>query len=164
MGLPASLSSRMASADRDNRQKPKLSLSTDFGNPAHWDRVVEFATKHEVSRLVYWGEDSPDIFIYPRRPKLLPEQSRAAVEEGRGYFRSAAEKTVRAGMEFWCVFQVLQFPTVSAVQAVWNRPPLDHVRQAAPELFNKYGEPDMEGGKIYEYIGDQVSELRGLAP
>ena len=55
--LLASNSTRKASADSDGRQKPKLSLSTDFGNQAHWDRVIEFAKRYEVSRLVYWGLD-----------------------------------------------------------------------------------------------------------
>src|SRR4030095_772916 len=100
-GSPASNSSRIARAGGDNRQKAKLGLSTDFGDFGHWDRVNEFARTHEVSRLVYWGIDSPDVFLYPRRPKLLLEESRATVEKGRENFRTAADKTVRAGMEFW---------------------------------------------------------------
>jgi hypothetical protein len=157
-------SARTASAGGDNQQKAKLSLSTDFANPAHWDRVIEFASKHEVSRLVYWGFDSFDsrgVFLYPRRPKLLPEQSRVQVERERGLLRSAAAKTTRAGMEFWYVFPVLQLPVVGTD----SKPPtLDHARQAAPDLFNKDGEPDMASDKIYEYLGNQISELRELAP
>ena len=94
-------SERTANAGSDNQPKAKLSLSTDFANPAHWDRVIEFASKHEVARLVYWGFDSFEshgIFLYPRRPKLLPEQFREQVERERGLLRSAAAKTTRAGI------------------------------------------------------------------
>jgi hypothetical protein len=163
--LLASNSTRKTSPDRDNRQKAKVSLSTDFGNPAHWDRVMDFAKTHEVSRLVYWGGDTADVFLYPRRPGLLPEQSRPGVERAREYFRSAAEKTARAGMEFWYVFQVLQLPVDSAQKSVLVRPPvLDYARQHLPELLNRYGEPDMAGADLYQFICDQLDELRTLAP
>ena len=46
--------------------RPKLSLSTDFGAPAHWGRVVEFARTHSVSRLVYWGVDCKHVYLYPK--------------------------------------------------------------------------------------------------
>ena len=32
-------SARLAGAGGDNGQEAKLSLSTDFANPGHWDRV-----------------------------------------------------------------------------------------------------------------------------
>ncbi len=157
-------SARLASAGGNNGQKAKLSLSTDFANPGHWDRVNDFASKHEISRLVYWGFDTLDgrgVFLYPRHPRLLPEQSRAAVERERELLRTAAAKAARAGMEFWYVFPVLQLPVAGAGS---KQPTLDHARQAAPELFNKDGEPDMASDRIYEYIRDQISEIRELAP
>jgi hypothetical protein len=170
IGVIAGASSRRLVASdsarkTDHWQKPKLSLSTDFGDPAHWDRVVEFAKTHEVSRLVYWGGDSPDVFLYPKRPGLLPGESRAEVERAREHFRSAAEKTARAETEFWCVFQVLQLPVETRRASVLVRPPvLEYARQHLPELLNRYGEPDMAGANVYSFISDQLNELRSIAP
>ena len=147
----------------DHWQQPKLSLSTDFGDPAHWDRVVEFARTHDVSRLVYWGLDTPNVYVYPRHPGLLPEETRAEVERAREHCRTAAEKTTGAGMEFWCFFPVLQLPAAGTRVLDYARQP-DYARQRLPELFNSYGEPDMAGPNLYQFICDQLDEVRSLAP
>jgi hypothetical protein len=144
--------------------RPRLSLSTDSGTPAHWGRVVDFARTHSVSRLVYWGIDGKDVYLYPKYPGLLPTDWRGEVEEARQRFRNAAAATTQAGMEFWYVFQVLQLPVVSAVETVWDRPSTAHARLHAPQLFNKFDEPDMESANVYQFIADQLDEVRSLAP
>jgi len=162
--LRAAESTADATVDKDRRQLAKLSLSTDFGAPAHWGRVVEFARAHSISRLVYWGVDAKDIYLYPKYSGLLPADWRAEVEEARERIRSAAAATRNAGMEFWFVFQVLEVPVMVAVEAVWNRPSLAHARRQAPQLFNKYGEPDMSSDRLYDYIREQLHELHALVP
>lgn len=170
MGLAPTCSPRLeASATNPNSTTkglapPKLSLSTDFGAPAHWGRVVEFARAHSVSRLVYWGGDCKDVFRYPKYPGLLPEDWKSDVELARQHLSSAAAVTTSAGIDFWYVFQVLQLPVVSPYQAVWNRPPTTHARLHVPQLFNKYEEPDMESANVYQFISDQLDEVRTLAP
>ena len=81
--------------------------------------VVEFARTHSVSRLVYWGLDGKDVFLYPKYPGLLPSAWQSDVEEARQRFKNAAATTTSAGMEFWSVFQVFQVPVLSAIGAVW---------------------------------------------
>ena len=151
-------------SDRHDRALPKLSISTDFGVPAHWARVVEFAQAHGMARLVYWGVDTRDIYLYPKYPGLLPADWRSDVEEARRRIKSAAAATSAAGMEFWFVLQVLEMPAVVAVEAVWNPPSLAHARRQAPQLFNKYGEPDMSSDRVYDFIRDQLDELHQLVP
>ena len=144
--------------------RPKLSLSTDYGASAHWGRVVEFARTHSVSRLVYWGLDGKDVFLYPKYPGLLPSAWQSDVEEARQRFKNAAATTTSAGMEFWSVFQVFQVPVLSAIGAVWEPPSTAHARVHAPQLFNKFNEPDMESANVYQFICDQLDEVRSLAP
>jgi hypothetical protein len=144
--------------------KPKLSLSTDFGDPAHWKRVVEFGRTHSVARLVYWGLDGKDVFLYPKYPGLLPSEFQPGVEEARQRFKNAAELTTSAGMEFWSVFQVLQIPAASALGTFSERPSTAHARSHAPQLFNKFNEPDMASAYVYQFICDQLDEVRSLAP
>ncbi len=153
-------------SDLSNRGlvRPNLSLSTDFGAPAHWGRVVEFARTHSVSRLVYWGGDHKDLYLYPKYPGLLPTEWRSEVEEARQCFKSAAAATTQAGIEFWYVFQVLQLPVVTAVEATWNRPSLAHARLHVPQIFNKFDEPDMASATVYQFICDQLDEVRVLTP
>lgn len=133
----------------------KLSLMTDFGSPDHWRRMIEFAVAHDVARLVYWSDCNSMFkppFLYPGYPKLLTDDYRRMTMTGQHRFRVAAEMTAAAGLEFWYVFKVLEFPDA------------DQARKAAPELFTASGEPDMSGGAIYELIRDQLDELIGLSP
>jgi hypothetical protein len=126
--------------------------------------VIEFAQSHSISRLVYWGVDTKDVYLYPKYPGLLPADWQSDVEEARRRIRSAASATTKAGMEFWYVLQVLEMPVIVAVEAVWNPPSLAHARQQAPQLFNKYGEPDMFRDSLYDYVRDQLGELHALVP
>ena len=94
----------------------KLSLSTDFGAPHHWERLVDFATRHEVDRFVFWGDYSvagftPPYSFAPWPGALTTEQ--LAIRQGvRARMAEAAQRTHRAGKEFWYCFQVLMLPTV----------------------------------------------------
>jgi hypothetical protein len=159
-----------ASAGREGNAQPKISLSSDFSSPRHWERVIAFGRQHNASRIVYWGEDVRDVFLYPNYPKLLPEGAQAEVMEARERFRQVAKMTTAAGMEFWFSFQVLELPPAVAEHQppgwIWVlRPPtVSHVQKVLPELFNPYGEPDMSGDLVYKLIGDQLEELRRLAP
>jgi len=134
----------------------KLSLDTDFGSPHIWERVIEFAHNHGVSRLVFWGDFTNTGFrppyLYPKYPKLMPEDDRPKIERLRERLRHAAEMTICAGMEFWYVFQVLEIP----------KP--EHVRTVLPELLNEHGEPEMSGHLVYQLIRDQLDELFDLEP
>ncbi len=136
----------------------KLSLSTDYGSPAHWERAVDFASRHGVSRMVFWWDGNNEYSIYlgpylfPKRPELVPEAVRPHVERLRNRLRHAAELTRRAGMEFWYCYQVLSVPDPG------------HAREVCPELFNEAGEPDMAGDLIYELLRDQIDEVCRLAP
>jgi hypothetical protein len=136
----------------------KLSLSTDYSSPRHWERVVEFAERHGVSRLVFWGRFGEygflTPFLYPKYAGLLPEERQQAVGQLRHWMRHAAELTTDAGMEFWCIFQVLQVP----------RPCDETTRKLVPGLFNEASEPDMGGEAVYQYIRDQLYELLCLIP
>lgn len=132
----------------------KLSLSTDFGSPEHWERVIEFAHGHGVARLVFWGNYSQTgfapPFLYPNYPGLLPDEQRTGIERLRECLRRAAEMTKQAGMEFWYVYQVLQVP--------------DRAVSTWPELFSLDAEPDMGGELVYQFLRDQQDELFALVP
>lgn len=133
----------------------KSSLSTDYGSPRHWERIIEFAAKHDVSRLVFWGDISIGFsrpYHYPKYPKLMPDNGKKKLELLRDHLIEVAEMTARAGMEFWHVFQVLDIPDA------------EHVRSVLPELFNEHGEPDMSGELAYQLLRDQLDELLELVP
>ncbi len=155
----------------------KLSLSSDYGNPEHWGRLVEFACEHQVDRLVYWGDSctgrnkfsgfTPP-FLYPEYPELnqrIKEPFKEAVCKIRDYFQKAYEMTVKNNMEFWYVFQVLQFPDIgfnSGSHLV--NVDLEPLREIYPDLINPDNEVDMSSGFIYEFIEKQIDELFELAP
>jgi hypothetical protein len=134
----------------------KLSLSTDFGSPHHWERVVEFAVKHNVSRLVFWGDYSNTKFLppylYPKYPKLMSDEEQQRMGILRDRLVRASKMTTEAGMEFWYVFQALEIPSPDRTKAVW------------PELFNRGGEPDMGSELPYQLLRDQLDELLTLVP
>jgi len=134
----------------------KLGLSTDFGSPHHWERLVDFAARHGVDRLVFWGDYSVARFtppwLYPTRPALLTDEWRAVRTTVREHMAHAAQLTGEAGMEFWHCFQVLMLP------------PVDHVRRVWPEVFNAHGEPDMSHPAIHDLIRSQVAEALDIAP
>lgn len=134
----------------------KLSLSTDFGTPAHWDRLVDFASRHGVQRLVFWGDFGCGLsrflgpYLYPKHPQLVPDNLRGAIQQLRDWMAYAGRLTHDAGMEFWYVFQALEVPDP------------DHTRQILPDLFNADNEPDMSGELVYRIIRDQIDELKGI--
>ncbi|MCC6126931.1 MAG: hypothetical protein IT426_18355 [Pirellulales bacterium] len=138
-------------------KKPKVALSTDFGNENHWRRMIEFAKTHDVERLVYWSYGEicgfPTPWTYPRRPEnFLDKGERKQAFEVQASLRRSAEMTRVAGMEFWYVYQVLMMPD------------LNRLRPIASELFNAHGEPDMDGGAMYAILAEQLDELYAIAP
>ncbi|MHB9110398.1 MAG: hypothetical protein ACYDCO_25375 [Armatimonadota bacterium] len=134
----------------------KLGLSTDFGSPAHWERVVGFAREHGVDRVVFWGDYSHTGFapplLYPSCPALVPGEKRAEVRRIQERLQQAARLAGDAGLEFWYCFQVLQLPDAELA------------RTERPDLFNGAGEPAMEGEAIYALLREQLAELFTLAP
>jgi len=132
----------------------KLSLSTDFGAPHHWRRLVDFAREHGVGRLVFWGDYSSAGFappwLFPQYPDLLTDEERARRERVRERMAGAAAMCREAGIEFWYCYQVLMLSS--------------RFRDAVPGMFNEYGEPDMAGDAVYELLRAQVGELLELAP
>ena len=134
-----------------------LSLSTDFGSPEHWKRVVDFAVNHDVSRLVFWGDSSRakgfhPPFLYPEYPGLMSDSYRRKIDGVRQYLVQAEEMTRNAGLEFWYVYQVLQLPEI------------ENIHSLLPEMFNRNGEPNMNGEFVYNFIQDQLDELFTLVP
>jgi hypothetical protein len=134
----------------------KLGLSTDFGSPAHWERVIAFARSHGVHRVVFWGDFShtgfASPFLYPDCPALVPEERQAEIRRIRERMQYAAGLAAAAGLEFWYVFQVLQLPDVARAQ------------QQRPDLFNDAGEPAMERAAMHAFIRGQLAELFDLVP
>jgi len=134
----------------------KLGLSTDFGSPRHWARLVDFAQENGAERLTFWGDYSGNHFglpcLYPSRPELVPEERRGAISRARDRMAKATEATTQAGMDFWYVYQVLQLPDAA------------RARDAAPDLFNAEGEPDMAGDAIEELVRSQLDEVLEIAP
>ncbi|MBN2218550.1 MAG: hypothetical protein JW719_14335 [Pirellulales bacterium] len=138
-------------------EKLKIALSTDFGNENHWRRVIDFAKTHEVERLVYWSYGEicgfPTPWTYPNRPaEFLDAGERDMARQVQASLRKSAEMTSEAGMELWYVYQALMMPD------------LGRSRRVAPELFNRYGEPDMSGDAMYAFVAEQLDELHALAP
>ena len=155
----------------------KLSLSSDYGTPEHWSRIVEFACEHQVDRLVYWGDSctgrnkfsgfTPP-FLYPEYPELnqqIKEPFKEAVFRIRDYFQKAYEMTVKNNMEFWYVFQVLQFPDIGFKPGSHLvNVDLEPLRKIYPDLVSPDNEVDMSGRFVYEFIRKQIDELFELAP
>ncbi len=136
--------------------KLRIALSTDFGSENHWRRMIEFARQHEVERLVYWshGEECafPTPWTYPRRPgKFLGRDARDLALRVQASLRRSAGMTAEAGLKFWYSFQALMMPDPERLKTI------------APELFNREGEPDMDGDAVYGLVAEQLEELRGLA-
>lgn len=134
----------------------KLGVSTDFGSPAHWARVVEFARRNDVTRVVFWGDYStmgmaPPL-LYPSCPALVPDEQRGDYQRLQERMQHAAQLATAAGLEFWYVLQVLQLPDIALAK---------HLR---PDLFNADGEPAMERDAIYHFIRTQIEELFSLVP
>jgi hypothetical protein len=134
----------------------KLGLSSDFGSPHHWERMVDFATRNKVDRLVYWGNYSvpgattPCLFTpWPGAVSAEQHVLREGVRDSMAY---AAQLTHRAGKEFWYVYQVLMLP------------PIEQSKQAWPTLFNEHGEPDMAHPLVEEIIRYQLNEALRIAP
>jgi len=134
----------------------KLGLSTDFGAPHHWERLVDFATRHEVDRLVFWGNYSVPGATTPCSfspwPGAVNAEQRAIRQGVRECMADAARRTYRADKEFWYCFQVLMLP------------PLEQSRQAWPALFNAQGEPDMAHPLVEEILHYQLDEALAIAP
>lgn len=155
----------------------KLSLSSDYGTPEHWSKLVEFAKRYDVDRLVYWGDSctgrnkfsgfTPP-FLYPEYPELnqkIKEPFKEAVYKIRDYFQKAYEMTVKNNMEFWYVFQVLQFPDIGFNPGSHLvNVDLEPLREIYPDLINPDNEVDMSSEFVYEFIGKQIDELFELAP
>lgn len=135
----------------------KIGLSSDFGTPEHWRRLVDFAKAHGVSQLVHWsvgiGCYAGRPFLFPKYPGLLGEEERQAVLIIREKVRQAAAMCREAGVGFWFSFHAIMMPKTAAQ---WGA--------AGKGLFNAEGEPDMGNPRIYEIIKDQVDELMELAP
>ena len=146
----------------------KLALSTDYASPHHWQRLVAFASEHDVDHLVYWGDaDLPTSaassqgmvgwrlvhpFLYPRHPSWLGEQERAQATTAREKMSTAAQLTKRGGMQFWCCLQVLTIPDA------------ERIRNLTPALFNEHGEPAMAEQLVYTLLEEQIDELLEIAP
>ena len=134
----------------------KLALSTDFGSLHHWERLVAFARKHEVDRLVFWGDYSTAgfmaPFLFPQYPSWLTDQDRRRRESIRENMSAAAQLTKEAGMEFWYCFQALMIPAPERIQKI------------TPGLFNRHGEPDMAGEAVYRLLEEQIDEVLEIAP
>ncbi len=131
----------------------RLQLSTDFGSPRHWERLVRFAKANQVSRLVFWWDYGSARFAAPflldQYPGWQAGSERAASETVRRDMAQAAELCRKAGLEFGYCFQVLMMPD----------------RQRAPAGFlNAHGEPDMAGEAVYRLIEEQFDELLHIAP
>lgn len=155
----------------------KLSLSSDYGTPEHWGRIIEFAREYEVDRLVYWGDSctgrnkfsgfTPP-FLYPKYPELnqqIKKSFKSAICKIRDYFRTAYEMTLESNIEFWYVFQALQFPDIGFdAESSLKNVDLEPIRKIYPDLVNDAGEIDMSCDFIYEFINDQIDELFELAP
>jgi hypothetical protein len=157
--LPAVGSPAAEKAGSTPVQKLKLTLTTDYGNELHWRRLIDFATKHDVERLIYWSNGEWDDVImrppwtYPRRPdRFLAPKERLAAEAVQESLRRSARMTTEAGLKFWYEYHVLIVPAI------------DHLKREAPELFNKFDEPDMSGDAVYAFIAEQLDELHELAP
>ncbi len=134
----------------------KLGLSTDFGASHHWERLMDFASRNDVDRLVYWGNyavpgaTTPCLFTpWPGAVSAEQRVLRQGVRESMHY---AAQLTQRAGKEFWYVYQVLMLP------------PVEQSRQAWPALFNAHNEPDMAHPLVKEIIHYQLDEALAVAP
>ncbi|MCX5660273.1 MAG: hypothetical protein NTW19_11205 [Planctomycetota bacterium] len=134
----------------------KISLSTDYGSPHHWRRLVEFAATHGVERLVYWGDSSTLRFgppyLYEKYGDLLGPELRAKVQIIRANMGYAAALARDAGIDFWFCYQVLV------------PPPLDALRALHPDWFTPRGEPDLSREEWYTLLRDQLNELRATAP
>ncbi len=134
----------------------KLGLSSDFGTPEHWRRLVDFASAHGVSQLVHWtvgrGCYAGRPFLFPKYPGLLGAEERQHVQVMRENLRQAAAMCREAGIGFWFSFHAIMMPPA----AQWGA--------AGEGLFNAAGEPDMRSPRIYELLQDQVDELLELAP
>lgn len=133
-----------------------LSVSTDFGAPYHWERVVDCARRQGVRRVVFWGDFGKtrfgQPFLYPRYPGLLPPEWTEATRRVRDRLAHAARLAREAGLEFWFCYQVLMHP------------PKAHVARVCPEFFGREGEPDLAGDFLRRYLLDQMEELRALVP
>ena len=146
----------------------RLGLSTDYGSPHHWQRLVAFAKQNDVDHLVYWGDaDLPSSatssqgmvgwrlihpFLFPRHANWLSEQERAEASTAREKMSTAARLTKQGGMKFWCCIQVLTIPDP------------ERLRNLAPELFNEHNEPDMTAQAVYTLLEEQIDELLEIAP
>jgi len=134
----------------------KLSFSTDYGSPEHWDRLVAFAHQYGAARLVYWCDPNLNAvnppLLHRKYPGLVRDEDQPGVLRYQERMRQAAAKTVAAGMEFWYVFQVLEVPKRTDLQALF------------PGWFNAQGEPDMNSEIVYQLIRDQLQELLEVEP
>lgn len=135
----------------------KVGLSSDFGTPEHWRRLVDFAKGHGVSQLVYWVAGNNCYagrpFFFPKYPGLLGAEERQTILVMRENLRQAAAMCHEAGIGFWFSFHAIMMPKTAAQ---WGA--------ARKGLFNAEGEPDMGNPGIYEIMQDQVDELLELAP
>jgi hypothetical protein len=134
----------------------KLGLSTDYGSSHHWERLIQFAERHDVDRLVFWGDYSFAGFtppcLFSPWPEALNAEQRLARQHVRDRMADAARRTAGSGREFWYVFQVLMLPPIEQSKKVW------------PELFNAHGEPDMSHPLIGKLIRHQLDDLLTVAP
>jgi len=138
----------------------QLSLSTDYGSEAHWRRLIDFATAHSATRVVYWTDATsnprPGQFFgpyrYPRYPDLLSAPQRAVAERRAERFATAARLAAEAGLDLWVLFQVLDLPDPALA------------RQTHPQLFNAGGEPDLLAPALHDLLRAQLDELIALAP
>ena len=134
----------------------KLGLSTDFGSAHHWDRLVDFAARHDVNRLIYWGNysvpGSTTPCLFTPWPGAVSAEQRVLRQGVRESMTNAARLTRRAGKEFWYCFQVLMLPPVEQSRLAW------------PALFNANGEPDMAHPLVEEILHYQLDEALAIAP
>lgn len=158
--------------------KMKLSISSDYGNPEHWKKLVDFSKRYRVDRLVYWGDSCigqnnfsgfipPYLYAaYPELARRIKDDFRKAANTIRDYFKSAYEMTSSNGIEFWYVFQVLQFPDIGfkSSSSLQNPAFPESIREIYPDFLNDAGEVDMSRDFIYDFIANQVNELLELAP
>lgn len=88
----------------------KIGLSSDFGAPEHWRRLVDFAKEHGVSQLVYWAVGSGCCagrpFLFPKYPGLLGPEERQQIVVMREKLRQAAAMRHEAGIGFWFSFHM----------------------------------------------------------
>jgi hypothetical protein len=147
----------------------KLSLSTDFGSPEHWKRMLDFASRFGVSRLVYWGDSARTRFypplLYPKYATRIGDTYRRIFEETRKRFVEVARLTREAGLEFWVVYQVLQLPNpdIDPTRLEQNIS-TERARALLPEMFGDRDEPDMADGFVYQFLRDQLDEYLELVP